>query len=397
MKVVFRYPLPGSKGKACLSKADAKLDKQQLAFDADHFFTKGLPSLGYRSVSRTGKGNLFDLIAKSVRSGEPMTVFDVHVADTSVVPFNKIKTSMSKALLKKKKLWAAKKGYSAKTVLAVIDDVGGLSLYEGDGLGVFSPNKMLKFFHSKNWKKELGHGSSTPRLAKGVRVKSEKKLFKLKKNQKLYEQFLAEHKGMSAKELAAIIENDLPDVSNALDLWLTDSEFTEAVALKIKAGRMEVGRASLRVPSSFTKTDLKNAMRSADAMSDLEYIKFRSLTQAYYKSQRKKQIVLYRGIDGDIGEELADRVRGLKPSDSVRIKGNSVSSYSSREVVANKFGKKNDGITIRREVDVSDILLDDDLWIRIKSRGYQNENEYLILNPKELPSIPVKDIFVKGK
>lgn len=158
MKVVFKYPLPGSKGRACLGKARNNLERHQMGFDGEHIGERTLKRLGYKGVKLTTHKAPFDLVTKST-AWEVKTVS----AGSKVLQMN-IKRNQ-----KAKKLgWATTNNKKPKSMLVVVND--SASVYIKDGLGKFRPGGMKRVASSRDWRKEFGHGRTDRSIVKEKRI-----------------------------------------------------------------------------------------------------------------------------------------------------------------------------------------------------------------------------------
>ena len=161
MEVVFRYPLPGSKGRACLGKARNNFERHQMGFDGEAIGEKVLRKLGYKGVKLTTHKAPFDLITKS-------TAWEVK---TVSVLSKQLQMNVKRNQKAKKLGWAAANNKKPKSMLVVVND--SANVYVKDGIGKFRPGGMKRVTSSKDWRTEFGHGRTDRKVVPKERKRPE--------------------------------------------------------------------------------------------------------------------------------------------------------------------------------------------------------------------------------
>ena len=191
---------------------------------------------------------------------------------------------------------------------------------------------------------------------------------------------------LTNKKMLDAIEVDCPEMELAFGEWKHDTNQPKCIALKMLVERVETKKTFAWA----TKAD-DNLLKEIEGFITNEfkdqYIKMRAMQQVYFKQQGKKKLKLYRGTDGETGEEMRNKCVKLKEKakkvgkdwkkEKIIIDENSLVGYSRSEKVADDFGFDALGITTVRKIDVEDIVIDWDS-IFVPPPGF-NEKEVMIL------------------
>lgn len=187
----------------------------------------------------------------------------------------------------------------------------------------------------------------------------------------------------------------LKDIHNVVYRWTRSAQGLPPSALKYKAQKLEKKKLQFFTRRNYTKSQIAELEAG---LSNEAYIRVRAMTQVYYDELGVKKVKLYRGTDGETGRRLAKDIAKL-PMDQeiVYIKETALVGYTDRVSIARDFGDHAGGIVVRREVDVDDIFLPDDIWHTFKKNvsGYEKEHEFIIFGSPETP-VNISDIMMPG-
>ena len=175
----------------------------------------------------------------------------------------------------------------------------------------------------------------------------------------------------TASLLADEIKNISKDVYYMLYDWQTSTNMSLPAQFKIKALQMEKtggSSAVLKEPSMF----------QAVTMPDSDYIKLRALNQAYMEANGIKSVKLYRGTNGQEGEEIAKYLREQHKGDSFVLKDAPLAGYSVRKNISDSFGVKVGGVTVVRDVPVNEIVIHEQLMAGVTG-SFRGEREFILL------------------
>lgn len=383
--------------KACLKKAKNQLEKHQMGFDGEHIGETTLKKLKYKNPTLTSHKHKFDILT------------DREAWEVKTVGLDaEHKMSVKKGQKIKKLAWAKKHKKKVKSMMVIVNDMA--NVYVKNGLGEFRPGGMKKVATYKNWRKQVGHGRME-RLVEGkpeIGVPKGKAPtginFVNKKDQILYEKSLTKYRGWTEKQFLSnfkkeFSERGFDDVGWALSHWIQEQSTTDVVALKevfraTEKGTRKFARARIAKSSAaLGSRDFKRLLKSdIDRLAGEPYLKLRALNQAFLERKGIKKVTLYRGVDGKHGKKYA---RGLKKSkaDFITIAEDPLTGWTSNLRMADSFGRKEGGITLKMEVAADEIFLHDDFWkmVQKKPEVYIKEHESIILGGSR--KVPVKDIF----
>lgn len=221
----------------------------------------------------------------------------------------------------------------------------------------------------------------TSQFAGGVR-------FRDPEHQKMFEDLVSKYQGKDAKALRDLFRQECPNAAGVLDDWRGSTQGLYPSAFKMKAELLESRNLHAYSKRGFTRADIRKdpVLKAADErIPDEEYIRIRAMTQAYYKTHRKKKTVkLHRGTGGSTGAAYRRQVREIVQNNPetwdrmvLQIEQNSVTGWSSNKAVAEGFGRG--GITEHTEIPVEDIIAAHETWPK---KSYINEQEFLVISDR---------------
>lgn len=188
---------------------------------------------------------------------------------------------------------------------------------------------------------------------------------------------IARKEGLSLSEF---IQQDaaLTKIKKTLTNWQKGAMGEDAMVYKFQTALMESGLSDTYLYGINATDDiLLNFQRLAAAASEAEYLQIRAFFQMYLEQQRISSITLYRGVAGDLGDDI---LRVL--SEQIRLKRTSFSysegslvGYSSDAYSASRFGFNNEGFNLRRIVLRKDIHIPD---LPSVTGRYLGEQEWII-------------------
>jgi len=216
------------------------------------------------------------------------------------------------------------------------------------------------------------------------------------KNQEIYDALVKEYSDLDAEgkfDPKKVITKECSEVFRGLEEWQDSTTKARAMAFKIKSATME-GRDLDELLFRYNVPTIESSLRFLDEMSDLEYLKLRAANQVFMKSKGIDSVELFRGTDGPEGKEISDLLKSEK-GDTAIFKDNIVNGYTDTVTVADGFGTRRDGITVRETVPKEDIIVHTDLLKGI-TKMYEKEREYVVFSDAE-KVIDIKDVKLKGK
>lgn len=163
--------------------------------------------------------------------------------------------------------------------------------------------------------------------------------------------------------------------------WQETTTDIPPMSWKLAASEIEDGADYVFTPGSHNISEYMNSSFAMDNYEDLlqEHIKVRAFNQSYMKAKGVDKVVVYRGIEGDIGNSLREQARLAVDEKRHRTKftvtDSSISGYSDDLDTAAGFGE--DGIVWKTEVPASDIIVHKDLLSGVTKR-MTLEHEYLL-------------------
>ncbi len=361
--------------KTCLRKAKNQLEKHQMGFDGEHIGEVVLRRLGYKGVKLTSHKSKFDILTAR------------EAWEIKTVGRDALDKKMSiKAKQKVEKLaWAKKNRKSPKSMMVIVND--SAEVYVRDGLGKFRSGGMKKVATYKDWRKEVGHGRTT-RAVQGT--KKQAYIFRDGNVQGVYESQMEIYSKWEVDDFKKKFKMEVgPELTKSLDEWGASTNTVEAIALKFKSETLEAITGKVRV-STLRLVRAEKARELAKRYIDNDdYVRLRALTQAYYKKTGKKTIKLWRGIDGNSGDVYRKQLQELWTKaeaqgtswkefieQTITIKEDAVTGWTTDRVLAKSFGGGTNGILVEKTIDVKDILVSDDIWL--KKETLIGEHEFLV-------------------
>ncbi len=119
---------------------------------------------------------------------------------------------------------------------------------------------------------------------------------------------------------------------------------------------------------------------AAKNISDADYLRLRAINQAYMEHVGVDEVTLYRGTDGKEGEKIAAALRKTSHKKATLMDA-PIAGYTPKKSVADDFGFDVDGVTVKRTVRRSDIIIHEDLLAGV-TRGFRYEREMMVSGGK---------------
>jgi hypothetical protein len=172
----------------------------------------------------------------------------------------------------------------------------------------------------------------------------------------------------------------LDRVKDTLASWQSDTRLTKAMTIKARYAQLEGGNIEDLIIKR--EGDFEYLMDMLDSiLSEEDYILMRAMSQAYLKARKKGRVTLYRGTDGRTGRqiraEVIDQVE--RGRTEVNIRNDILTGWTSLKSVADGFGRKAGGITIKESILVKDIVVYEDMlcgW----NKSYVRERESIVVS-----------------
>jgi hypothetical protein len=246
---------------------------------------------------------------------------------------------------------------------------------------------------------ELAPPLETSQIVKGV-------VFRDPEHQKLFDELVEKYKDLDATQLRALCQQECPNTLYALNRWQGSTQGASPSAFKMKVELMEgrnlhayskqggITREKIRKDPLFKLADEK--------LPDDEYIRMRAMTQAYYRTKKRKKVRLYRGTGGRTGSTHAQKIREIRSgtpgwqNELYEIEQNAAAGWSSSKAIASgsggPWGHRRGGITEKAQISVEDIILPHDFWPKT---GYHNEKEFIVIGDR-FRTVPLNDIAIPG-
>jgi hypothetical protein len=232
-------------------------------------------------------------------------------------------------------------------------------------------------------------------------------LLKDPNHQKRFEELVKEYEGLSKETLRITFRRKCPYIRDVLNEWQGDTRGWNCLGFKYKVELMETKKVSTRFHwnprGGLTKQEMKDKIfEYSKKVPDEEYIQMRALTQAYFKTAKKKKVKYLRGINNDAGRKYKaaaqalydDRIaQGLPWEEGViKIRETSITGWTTNTRTAHEsFGGN---FYIRREIPVDEVVVASEIWP--KGGGFIGEAERLVLGMDE-GELLLKDVWWRGR
>jgi len=251
------------------------------------------------------------------------------------------------------------------------------------------PIKQIKATNKMNWKND----------AVASQMKTEENAIKYMDYKAKYDKELSKFAGekieVQGKAVADIIKSDksLDNFRETLKIWKTDNNTMEGKSFQYIAHKVE------KNIKYYVEAIPKNLEQIQSFISVDEYLKMRAINQSYCDLTKLKNIKLYRGTDGDIGKKMAQTVNNLKKKGikQITIEDRGVSCYTSRADASYDFGVNRGGISIKTDVNSTDIIIHNDILSNLAPK-WNIEEEWILKGYQKkynLKNIHTKSIDLK--
>lgn len=203
-----------------------------------------------------------------------------------------------------------------------------------------------------------------------------------KDNKKYYDEKFDEYaeffsKKYSQKELRQFAEDEYPQLLSSLNVWQISTNKPEAMALRIKAVQVE-GRKQGDLLWTMDTGIKKEAEERAKEIADSEYLNMRAMNQAYMSVNKQDAFEFFRGTDGRTGEAIAKDLLENKPKKAI-FRDRIIGGVSDDVRVADSFGERMRGLTVRKLVPKEDVIVHKNL-LRGLTRRHEREQEYIVFS-----------------
>jgi len=213
-------------------------------------------------------------------------------------------------------------------------------------------------------------------------------------HKKYYDDKFAEYGALLSDpniDLQGLAESDFPVIKDALRIWQGDTNRPSAMALRMKAAKIEGLNEADIVWTRMGAERKPRALEMLEGMSDEEYLNMRALNQAYMTNKKEAAVELFRGTDGRTGKVIAADILENKPT-TISFRDRIIGGTSSDESRADAFGLLREGITVRSKVPKENIMVHKDLMSGITG-AHEDEKEYIVIS-KPPATYDIKDVSV---